>query len=57
MANLKTRLAALEVLANPKLDRPIHIIRADDTPEQVALIAEYESRGEFYIRFTRALEI
>jgi hypothetical protein len=54
MANLKTRLAALEVLAAPKLAKPIHIFRFNGTPEQAAEIAELEKQGERVIRITRA---
>lgn len=56
MANLKTRLAALEVLAAPKLSKPIHIFRFNGTPEQAAEIAELEKQGERVIRITRAMD-
>ncbi|MGZ8237935.1 MAG: hypothetical protein ACXWTY_08705 [Methylobacter sp.] len=56
MANLKTRLAALEVLAAPKLAQPIHIFRFNGTPEQAAEIAELENKGERVIRITRAMD-
>jgi hypothetical protein len=56
MSNLKTRLVALEVLAAPKLARPVHIFRFNSTPEQAAEIAELEKQGERVIRITRAMD-
>jgi hypothetical protein len=56
MSNLKSRLAALEVLATPKLAQPIHIFRFNGTPEQAAEIAELEKQGERVIRITRAMD-
>lgn len=57
MANLRMRLAALEVLAAPKLAKPVHIFRFDGTTEQAAEIAELERRGERVIRITRAEDL
>ena len=55
MANLKSRLAALEVLAAPKLAKPVRFFRLDDSPEQAAEIAELKKQGEHFIVFTRAI--
>jgi hypothetical protein len=54
--NLKNRLTALEVLAKPKLGKPVRFFRFDDSPEQAAEIAELEKQGEYFVVFTRAID-